>query len=1085
MGALTFTLPSGSYDTAIACLVPGTTYTPYACGDNYPSEVSWSVGGIYEGASSNCTGGNESFNAQVPSPAPTVTFNPTTLPTLKPTLSPTHNPTVTSGVTNADEFNIAASLSYSVLRLDTDIELSSAGLLVSDVTNVVVHGAGRLLKSSSDDSDGTIFYSEFKGYSLEIIRSDVEISDLTIKGGVFSGLYHYESIVTLNQVSFYRCSRGSALFIHQSSTVMNDVLFQDNSGMNNTMVIYKAYSIVMKHIQFTSNTRALSVDSTGEDDAPVLLTNVAFALNSRALAIHGSTVSLRYAQFEDNYNAMQVLDADALPSSVTLYSVSFARNAGSRYGAIILKSEYLSTITMTSVTFSQNQATGDPKYDDDSVSDGAALYISGGEVTASDLVFYDNIPTDTYSAGENNLECTAAACTDGTEVVTATGGNCLSCGPCDALRKGLVTMCSPCGAGEYSPRNASLKASCLECGGGNRSLSGTNTSCTLSECPVGSFGVDEATYQLYLSTDKYEPLDLFKCKICQNGYATYMAGLSVCSKCQFFEWCPADGLCIEGHTGFGCAECEPNWYMKSNTCLQCPNTAGLDLALLFVVAAFMVFVLYRLAGAEDEEGGNDIEAKMEGIVDLAAAAVAKFNVILSFFQITTLVFFSFSIEFPVNLLNWLSWIALSLSFDFVELGRPECSMGVSMGFASRWYIKMFAPFTLMVPFAILAKYQARYQEDNSQTLATIVLIGTSSYVPILGSALIVWRCEETDYGDSVLAAAPSIRCNADSGLQDMRIVSMFACILYLLYTHGAIPKFAKEGNIKVRRIYEQDFGEGRKWWFHATLGYKLATLFVAAIVPDALTQLTCMLVLSSSMALLCFVFKPHIILDKNTQKNDHWDDECSQWIAFQCTTCCVIPAVVLTLDLLGEIHFLNMIALLLFLPIFGLATCYIKCYHDHVFADGFSTNNVETILHTTEAAIVFVAYLYETASKKNLHPNKQLTDEPNDGDDTYYDENGDYISNDERFVEVILTCIYLFSVALSTFEMARIFNPMQYLKDWIFGEADPVFELTQKISGVIEKKTTSSEANKVVTPNPLQAGAEVELVVSYDDVYKG
>ena len=74
VGGLTFTLASGSYGTAVACLDPGTTYAPYACGDSYPSEVSWSVGGVSGGASASCgsTTSPGSFTTTLaPTPVPT------------------------------------------------------------------------------------------------------------------------------------------------------------------------------------------------------------------------------------------------------------------------------------------------------------------------------------------------------------------------------------------------------------------------------------------------------------------------------------------------------------------------------------------------------------------------------------------------------------------------------------------------------------------------------------------------------------------------------------------------------------------------------------------------------------------------------------------------------------------------------------------------------------------------------------------------------------------------------------------------------------------------------------------------------
>ena len=49
----TFTMHSGSSATQSACLPPG-SYTPYCCGGEWESEVSWEVGGLTGGADENC-----------------------------------------------------------------------------------------------------------------------------------------------------------------------------------------------------------------------------------------------------------------------------------------------------------------------------------------------------------------------------------------------------------------------------------------------------------------------------------------------------------------------------------------------------------------------------------------------------------------------------------------------------------------------------------------------------------------------------------------------------------------------------------------------------------------------------------------------------------------------------------------------------------------------------------------------------------------------------------------------------------------------------------------------------------------------
>jgi len=54
VGDTTVTLATGGSGTATVCLEPG-TYSPYACGGSYPSEVMWRVAGITGGAEDVCT----------------------------------------------------------------------------------------------------------------------------------------------------------------------------------------------------------------------------------------------------------------------------------------------------------------------------------------------------------------------------------------------------------------------------------------------------------------------------------------------------------------------------------------------------------------------------------------------------------------------------------------------------------------------------------------------------------------------------------------------------------------------------------------------------------------------------------------------------------------------------------------------------------------------------------------------------------------------------------------------------------------------------------------------------------------------
>ena len=184
VGTLNFTLLGGTTATATACLDPGTTYTPYACGGGSDSEVSWSVGSVSGGADDTCSG-SQSFTAiQTPSLEPmTTTMRPTTSPL--PTIEPTHAPTLITGVTTVSEFNTTASTSNSVIRLASDIStaLSSDGLMISNgLTNVVVDGADKMLTGRANLYTLVSGYSTY-GYAFRIAGSTVSINDFILNGG--------------------------------------------------------------------------------------------------------------------------------------------------------------------------------------------------------------------------------------------------------------------------------------------------------------------------------------------------------------------------------------------------------------------------------------------------------------------------------------------------------------------------------------------------------------------------------------------------------------------------------------------------------------------------------------------------------------------------------------------------------------------------------------------------------------------------------------------------------------------------------------------------------------------------------------
>lgn len=199
--------------------------------------------------------------------------------------------------------------------------------------------------------------------------------------------------------------------------------------------------------------------------------------------------------------------------------------------------------------------------------------------------------------------------------------------------------------------------------------------------------------------------------------------------------------------------------------------------------------------------------------------------------------------------------------------------------------------------------------------------------------------------------------------------------------------------------------------------------------------------------------------------------------------CGISPAIVFILYYgTNDIEYLVMFALLAFLFTIGPLFCALKCYYEHVFADGFTPNSFEGILHAIEALLVAFTVIYQIKSKKLEHPNRQRTD------DYYlyyyyyysesfesYDANGDYVSNDLGILTVGLTFLYIFGVALSIFEIIRLFEPVEYIKSRCFDDANPVLGLARQISSLAKKEADLNSQIVKIPPNSALQGIEGEI----------
>jgi len=199
IGSHTFTLSSGSSSEETVCLEPG-TYTPYACGGSYLSDVSWSVGGLSGGADDSCVGTSGSFSV-VMSLAPSLTPVPSI--TLEPTLMPTPaRPITTAAMLTsalADNANI---------ELAADITLSST-IDINGVTGVVIDG--QLFNVDGNNNNGNTAVRCFKIGN----RAEVTFINLTITNG-----FSYEE-------------NGGGLYIKESTVTFTSCTISENKAGNN------------------------------------------------------------------------------------------------------------------------------------------------------------------------------------------------------------------------------------------------------------------------------------------------------------------------------------------------------------------------------------------------------------------------------------------------------------------------------------------------------------------------------------------------------------------------------------------------------------------------------------------------------------------------------------------------------------------------------------------------------------------------------------------------------------------------------------------------------------------------------------
>jgi len=378
VGGLTFTLPADSYyyGTAVACLEPGTTYTPYACGGTYLNEVVWSVGGVSGGAHDSCGVDEGSFTATLaPTPAPTTTQGPSSPPTLAPTLVPTAThapfslptfpptsvPFAPTAVTMGAQAQAAIDDGAPLVALAGDLLLDATISIVGPLV-VELNGLGFAL-----DGQGNVGCMYVSG------PATVTLVDITLRDGMAAnggGLYagfgaslFLSGVFVVDNVA----ELGGGLFLEFSSSVnlVNSTVASNRAAdSGGGLLLGSSSSAIFVNSTVASNSAIATGGGLKLQTSSVNLESTTVASNKAA---YGGGLFLIFspsAIFANSTVASNSVDIDGgglflYSSSATLDNTTVASNrAADSGGGFYLRSSSSANLTNSLVTLNEINTDG-------------------------------------------------------------------------------------------------------------------------------------------------------------------------------------------------------------------------------------------------------------------------------------------------------------------------------------------------------------------------------------------------------------------------------------------------------------------------------------------------------------------------------------------------------------------------------------------------------------------------------------------------------------------------------------------------------------------------------------------------------
>ena len=96
---------------------------------------------------------------------------------------------------------------------------------------------------------------------------------------------------------------------------------------------------------------------------------------------------------------------------------------------------------------------------------------------------------------------------------------------------------------------------------------------------------------------------------------------------------------------------------------------------------------------------------------------------------------SFDLALPDFILAVYGWIGRVFGLWFEEMASPECA--VPLTYTSRWSLRSLGPFTLMLPFAIMAWLSPA---QRARAINALVMLAAILYINILSTSMEPWAC---------------------------------------------------------------------------------------------------------------------------------------------------------------------------------------------------------------------------------------------------------------------------------------------------------------------------------------------------------